>query len=172
MSNTETRPIVPAKKLNTDYPVRLSLQKHCYLKLTRTLQADRQWPVRLDEDNIIPRSLLTTTLRHFTRVLKYARPEDYAWGALMSTFGPTLMLTWERISPSYVGRGGFAPLMRLSWAIGLGAGFYSVYQQSTGTNLSIYKRKPEGWYCYSNSTILRLHWKRTRARNGYERDGW
>jgi hypothetical protein len=40
------------------------------------------------------------------------------------------MLLWERIAPSYVGRGGFAPIMRLTGVIGLGAGFLVYYQRS------------------------------------------
>jgi hypothetical protein len=40
------------------------------------------------------------------------------------------MLLWERISPSLVGKGGFAPIMRLSGVIGLGAGFLTFYQRS------------------------------------------
>ena len=40
------------------------------------------------------------------------------------------MLLWERIAPSLVGKGGFAPIMRLSGAIGLSAGFLMFYQRS------------------------------------------
>lgn len=80
--------------------------------------------------------------RHFKRVLKYARKEDWALGAAFSTLGPGLMLSWEKFAPSYSGRGAFAPIMRLSGAIGLGAGFLLVYQQSSGTNFTDSKRKP------------------------------
>lgn len=68
---------------------------------------------------------------HFKRVLRYARPSDYALGALTATFAPAIMLYWERVSPSHVGRGGFAPVMRLASAIGVGAGFLFLYQRST-----------------------------------------
>jgi NADH-ubiquinone oxidoreductase complex I, 21 kDa subunit len=68
--------------------------------------------------------------RHFKRVLAYARPEDYAIGAAAAAAGPGLMLTWERLAPSYVGKGGFAPIMRLTGVIGLGAGFLMFYQRS------------------------------------------
>lgn len=44
--------------------------------------------------------------------------------------GPGLMLLWEKISPSQVGKGGFAPIMRLSGVIGVGAGFLTYYQRS------------------------------------------
>jgi len=67
---------------------------------------------------------------HFKRVIKYARPSDYAVGAVTAAASPALMLLWERISPSHVGKGGFAPIMRLSGVIGLGAGFFTFYQRS------------------------------------------
>jgi hypothetical protein len=46
------------------------------------------------------------------------------------------MLLMEKISPSLVGKGGFAPIMRLSGAIGLGAGFVMFYQRSICAFLS------------------------------------
>lgn len=48
----------------------------------------------------------------------------------MAAFGPSLMLLWERVAPSHVGKGGFAPIMRLSGVIGIGAGFLYFYQNS------------------------------------------
>ncbi|KAH0541490.1 hypothetical protein FGG08_004031 [Glutinoglossum americanum] len=68
---------------------------------------------------------------HFKRVLRYARPSDYAAGAATAAAGPALLFLMERISPSMVGRGGFAPIMRLCSAIGLSAGFLIFYQSST-----------------------------------------
>lgn len=62
--------------------------------------------------------------------MRYARPSDYAVGAGTAALGPGLMLLWERIAPSGVGKGGFAPIMRLSGVIGLGAGFMMFYQRS------------------------------------------
>ncbi|PVH86317.1 hypothetical protein DL98DRAFT_482125 [Cadophora sp. DSE1049] len=93
MSNVEQRPFVPAKKVDTDYPL-------------------------IDSDP------------HFKRVIGYARKSDYVAGAATATAGPGLMLLWERIAPSLVGKGGFAPIMRLSGAIGLSAGFLMFYQRS------------------------------------------
>ena len=72
----------------------------------------------------------TDSSRHVKRVLSYARPSDYAVGAATTASGPGLMLLMEKISPSLVGKGGFAPIMRLSGAIGLGAGFVMFYQRS------------------------------------------
>jgi hypothetical protein len=73
---------------------------------------------------------ILTKGRHFKRVVSYARPSDYVAGAVFGAGGPALMLTWERIAPSYVGKGGFAPIMRLTGVIGLGAGFLLFYQRS------------------------------------------
>ncbi|PQE05589.1 hypothetical protein CJF32_00003552 [Rutstroemia sp. NJR-2017a WRK4] len=67
---------------------------------------------------------------HIKRVLGYARPSDYAAGAATAAAGPGLMLLWERIAPSLVGKGGFAPIMRLTGVIGAGAGFFMFYQRS------------------------------------------
>ena len=58
------------------------------------------------------------------------RPSDYVAGALTTAIGPATMLWWERVSPSYVGRGGFAPIMRLTVAISGVAGFLMMYQRS------------------------------------------
>ena len=67
------------------------------------------------------------------RVIKYARTSDYYKGAAFACLGPGLMVTWERFAPSYVGKGGFASIMRLSGIIGLGAGFLLFYQDSIST---------------------------------------
>jgi len=72
--------------------------------------------------------------RHFKRVVGYARPSDYAVAAGTSVAGPGLMLLWERVAPSLVGKGGFAPIMRLSGVVGAGAGFLIFYQRSLRTN--------------------------------------
>jgi hypothetical protein len=74
--------------------------------------------------------MLLTTGRHVKRVLGYARTSDYAAGAVTAAAGPGLMMTWEKFAPSYVGKGGFAPIMRLTGVIGLGAGFLMFYQRS------------------------------------------
>ncbi|KAI9861918.1 MAG: hypothetical protein M1813_004986 [Trichoglossum hirsutum] len=68
---------------------------------------------------------------HFKRVVRYARPSDYATGATTAAAGPALLFLMERIAPSYVGRGGFAPIMRLCSAVGISAGFLIFYQSST-----------------------------------------
>lgn len=93
MSNIEQRPYVPAKQLDSKYPL-------------------------IDSDP------------HFKRVVGYARKSDYAAGAATAVAGPGLMVLWEKIAPSYAGKGAFAPIMRLSGVIGAGAGFMIFYQRS------------------------------------------
>ncbi|KAI9786755.1 MAG: hypothetical protein M1816_007826 [Peltula sp. TS41687] len=73
---------------------------------------------------------LIDTDPHFKRVLRYARPSDYATGAATFAAGPALFLLMERVSPSYVGKGGFRPVMRLCYAISAGAGFLMFYNSS------------------------------------------
>ncbi|KAI4127553.1 MAG: hypothetical protein LQ338_003158 [Usnochroma carphineum] len=60
----------------------------------------------------------------------YARSSDYAVGAATAAAGPAFMLLWERLSPSYVGKGGFAPIMRLVGVIGITGGFLQFYNRS------------------------------------------
>ncbi|KAI9736290.1 MAG: hypothetical protein M1834_001176 [Cirrosporium novae-zelandiae] len=94
MAEQHQKPYVPAKTLDTDYPL-------------------------IDSDP------------HFKRVLRYARPSDYAVGAFSATLPASVLLLWENISPSYVGRGGFAPAMRLTGFVGLAGGFLLFYQRSS-----------------------------------------
>ncbi|KAI4155243.1 MAG: hypothetical protein L6R39_001276 [Caloplaca ligustica] len=84
------RPYVPARTLDTEYPL-------------------------IDSDP------------HFKRVCRYARRSDYAVGATAAAAAPAFMLLWERLSPSYVGKGGFAPIMRLVSVIGITGGFLEFY---------------------------------------------
>lgn len=70
---------------------------------------------------------------HFKRVFAYARPSDYATGAATVAAGPALLALWERVAPSYVGRGGFPPIMRLTVGIGAVAGFLTCYNRSICT---------------------------------------
>ncbi|KAI2887072.1 hypothetical protein CBS11852_7713 [Aspergillus niger] len=67
---------------------------------------------------------------HLRRVFGYARPSDYAVGGGMAAASPLAFWIMERVSPSHVGRGGFAPVMRLATAIGLIGGLHVVYQRS------------------------------------------
>ncbi|KAJ5605064.1 hypothetical protein N7510_010218 [Penicillium lagena] len=68
---------------------------------------------------------------HLRRVFGYARPSDYAVAGGMASVSPIAFWVMERVSPSYVGRGGFPPVMRLATAIGLIGGLHIFYQRST-----------------------------------------
>lgn len=67
---------------------------------------------------------------HIKRVFRYARPSDYAVAGTMAAASPLTFWVMERVSPSHVGRGGFAPVMRLATAIGLLGGLHLLYQRS------------------------------------------
>ncbi|KAL8849303.1 MAG: hypothetical protein Q9221_005713 [Calogaya cf. arnoldii] len=67
---------------------------------------------------------------HFRRVIRYARREDYAVGVVTAAATPGALWVWERFAPSYVGKGGFAPIMRLAGVIGITAGFLQFYNRS------------------------------------------
>ncbi|KAK0655105.1 NADH-ubiquinone oxidoreductase complex I, 21 kDa subunit-domain-containing protein [Cercophora newfieldiana] len=67
---------------------------------------------------------------HFKRVIKYARPSDYAHGAVAAAAGPGLLYTMEKMHPSGAGKGGLAQAMRLAGFIGVAGGFLYFYQRS------------------------------------------
>jgi len=69
--------------------------------------------------------------------MKYTRPSDWGYGALVGGISPGLMYYWERVSPSYVGKGGFAPIMRLSGAVGVTGCFVYAYSRSCSTWLPV-----------------------------------
>ena len=48
----------------------------------------------------------------------------------MAAASPLTFWMMERVSPSHVGRGGFAPVMRLATAVGLIGGLHILYQRS------------------------------------------
>lgn len=72
--------------------------------------------------------------RHFKRVIAYARPSDYAHGAVAAAAGPGLLYAMEKFQPSRVGKGGLAQGMRLAGFIGLAGGFMYFYQRSIRTS--------------------------------------
>ncbi|KAK3114916.1 hypothetical protein LTR53_006290 [Teratosphaeriaceae sp. CCFEE 6253] len=67
---------------------------------------------------------------HFRRVVSYARSSDYLAGTIFAAFPPAGMLLMERFSPSEVGRGGFASVMRLAGGFGLISGFLLFFSRS------------------------------------------
>ncbi|KAI9726204.1 MAG: hypothetical protein M1828_001877 [Chrysothrix sp. TS-e1954] len=67
---------------------------------------------------------------HIFRACSYMRNSDYAKGAALATLPPGMYWLMERVSPMYLGRGGFSSGMRLCSAIGLMGGFIFAYQNS------------------------------------------
>ncbi|OJJ46335.1 hypothetical protein ASPZODRAFT_132405 [Penicilliopsis zonata CBS 506.65] len=67
---------------------------------------------------------------HIRRVFGYARPSDYAIAGGLGAASPLAFWMMERVSPSHVGKGGYAPVMRLATAIGLLGGLHILYQRS------------------------------------------
>lgn len=65
----------------------------------------------------------------------YTRRSDYIEGLAWFAAGPALMWFWEKRSPSYVGKGGFAPMMRLTMVCSATAAFLRVYQNSICTGI-------------------------------------
>ena len=64
------------------------------------------------------------------RVFGYARPSDYGVAGGMAAVSPLSFWVMERVSPSHVGKGGFAPVMRLATALGFVGGLHILYQRS------------------------------------------
>jgi hypothetical protein len=64
------------------------------------------------------------------------RKSDYAAGTAVAAANPLALYIMEKVSPSHVGRGGFAPGMRLVIGLGLGAGFLVSYSLSYRTSPS------------------------------------
>ena len=80
------------------------------------------------------------------------------------------MLLWERIAPSHVGKGGFAPIMRLTGAISLTGGFLYFYARS----ISRQPLRPTGDMDQTNNCESAILWgrgERARSGDGHEGDG-
>ncbi|RAO73804.1 uncharacterized protein BHQ10_009816 [Talaromyces amestolkiae] len=71
-----------------------------------------------------------TQFQHIKRVFGYARASDYAVGGAAAAASPLAFWLMEKFSPSHVGKGGFAPVMRLATAIGILGGVHIFYQRS------------------------------------------
>ena len=89
-------------------------------------------------------SLIGRVFSHFKRVCSYARQSDYITGLSAAAAGPGLMLLWERVAPSYVGKGGFASIMRLTGLVGIGGGFGLFYSRSIRMAVSCAIAESEG----------------------------
>ena len=75
--------------------------------------------------------------------MKYARPSDYAHGAVAAAGGPGLLWAMEKMHPSGVGKGGFAQAARLAGFIGAAGGFLYFYQRSIRTYLDSARIPPQ-----------------------------
>jgi hypothetical protein len=92
---------------------------------------DRFRPVRFTPDSKdLSQAHTIMITRHLKRVFGYARPSDWAVAGGMASAAPISFWVMERVSPSHVGRGGFAPVMRLATAVGLLGGLHVLYQRS------------------------------------------
>lgn len=66
---------------------------------------------------------------HFSRVLRYARTSDYLVGAGTAASAPLAMYALERMSPTFVARDAVKGILRLSFGVGLVAGFLRFYMR-------------------------------------------
>jgi len=80
-------------------------------------------------------------------VIRYARPSDYAHGAVAAAAGPGIFYAMEKFSPSFTGRGGLARGLRLTGAVGLCGGFLYFYQRSIRTFLHRYDYPNPAFTC-------------------------
>lgn len=71
---------------------------------------------------------------HLFRVLRYTRYSDWLQASGMAALPPGLMWLMERVAPSHVSKGGFAPIMRLNIGVGLIGGFILAYTKSACTS--------------------------------------
>ncbi|KAF7511599.1 hypothetical protein GJ744_004187 [Endocarpon pusillum] len=67
---------------------------------------------------------------HWRRAFRYARREDWAFGAGIGAMGPAFMLATERWAPSWAGKGAFPPVFRLSCAMGILAAGFLTWERS------------------------------------------
>lgn len=73
----------------------------------------------------------------------------------MATVSPIAFWVMERVSPSHVGRGGFAPVMRLATAVGLIGGLHVLYQRSCRMYISQWGTQRKCLPCHR--TLLRFY---------------
>ena len=136
------RAYVPARALNSDYPVRestftkskQSTDRPVYSSSTRTRMSHpsmspqvymrllrRPWTTRLTYNS------------HFRRVIGYSRASDWGYAAGLTGFGIGAFELIERASPSEVNRAGLAGPRRLMAVVSLTAGFLLAYSKSQST---------------------------------------
>ncbi|KAF2097908.1 hypothetical protein NA57DRAFT_76708 [Rhizodiscina lignyota] len=80
---------------------------------------------------------------HIKRVIRYARPVDYAeWGAITAAV-PAGFYLLEKFSPSFVGRGAYPPMFRLATMLGFTGGFLALTTNSTLRFLGVRENQRE-----------------------------
>ena len=68
---------------------------------------------------------------HLFRCFRYARNEDYVRAVGLGAIAPAGMYTFERFAPSMAGKGGFAPVFRLSCAVGISFFFIHIWERTS-----------------------------------------
>ncbi|KAK3203246.1 hypothetical protein GRF29_112g648133 [Pseudopithomyces chartarum] len=134
IGETVGQPVIPDKIPTGEYPVsnwRLSppAMPAAWLTVPSSSTMTRTLPPLPPPSQ--PAALADHVQRHFTRVVRYTRPSDWLTGAAVGALSPGLMLYWERVSPSFVGKGGLAPVMRMSCAVGLTGAFLFAYTRTS-----------------------------------------
>jgi hypothetical protein len=67
---------------------------------------------------------------HFSRVVRYMRPNDYLlWGGVTAS-GPLIMALWDKMDPSKATHG-IRHASRFAGCMGFAAGFFLAYQNSS-----------------------------------------
>ncbi|KAF8539735.1 C-terminal of NADH-ubiquinone oxidoreductase 21 kDa subunit-domain-containing protein [Trichophaea hybrida] len=68
---------------------------------------------------------------HFTRVIRYMRPYDYALGVGVAALGPAGFMLMEKLAPSQASPNAIRGSMRLMGVLGITAGFLRAYTESS-----------------------------------------
>ncbi|WVW85285.1 hypothetical protein I302_107323 [Kwoniella bestiolae CBS 10118] len=68
---------------------------------------------------------------HFSRVIRYMRPSDYAVWAGATAAGPGLFWLYEKADPTQAAKASLRSALRLTGFLGFAAGFMLAYQNSS-----------------------------------------
>ena len=139
---TETpKVLVPPRQVKHDYPVIPAPPEHVRERGRREANNHRlSIPIRMHLLFKIPFHVLgglaadekrppIYSNSHFLRVIRYARPSDYAVGIATAAAAPAALLAMERISPSRLPSHAVRGIFRLTVGIGLCAGFLRFYNR-------------------------------------------
>ncbi|KAF2153744.1 hypothetical protein K461DRAFT_319983 [Myriangium duriaei CBS 260.36] len=99
--------------------------------MASNVQTEQQHPPVFPNKTLPTEYPLIDNDPHFKRVVRYARPSDWAWAAGVAVAMPTAYVAMERVSPfPGVARDAFRGPMRLTIALGLAGGFLLAYSKS------------------------------------------